>query len=80
MSTVYGEVATAMENRLNTYVEILGTVQAEGVVGGHVHDNLVLFQNKVAGLKGQLESCVAEVQGLCTQYVEDIDEADSDLY
>ncbi len=80
MSTTYGEIATTMESRLDSYINILDNICSDGITDGNVHDNLVLFQNKVSTMKGELQACVSEVQELCTKFVEDIDEADSELY
>lgn len=80
MPALFSSVAETMEERISDYIAILDDVILNGVVSGFVHDNLVLFKNKVSILEGHIKTCVEEVNQLCTSFVESVDEADCELY
>ena len=49
-------------------------------MSGNVHDNLVVFKIYASLLSGQMETILGMASRICTDFVADIDVADSDLY
>lgn len=80
ISSLYGEIGELLEERLNEYINIIGMICTEGVTSGDVHDNILMYGNKVLSLSEQLQSILAKIKELSGLYTNEIDEADSDFY
>ena len=68
------------EEIITDYIAILDKICTDGVVSGNVHDNLVVFKIYASLLSGQLDAILGMASRICTDFVADIDVADSDLY
>ena len=80
LESAYYQLGTLFNEQLNDYLTILKSVNTYAVTSGNVHDNLVIFYDKVAVLKEFLDDTLDGARELSENYVEEIDDNDKSLY
>lgn len=80
LESAYDQLGTLFATQLNDYLTILGRLNTDAVTSGNVHDNLVLFYDKVAVLKDLLDDTLDVAGDLCDDYVDEVDDKDKGLY
>lgn len=80
LESAYDQLGTLFNEQLNDYLTILKSVNTYAVTSGNVHDNLVIFYDKVAVLKEFLDDTLDGARELSENYVEEIDDNDKSLY
>ena len=80
LESAYNQLGTLFNEQLNDYLTILESVNTYAVTSGNVHDNLVIFYDKVAVLKEFLDDTLDGARELSENYVEEIDDNDKSLY
>ena len=76
----YEELSKLMSTRIDTYISILEKVSTDAVIEGYTHDNIETYYNNVCTIQGLLNSIMSKMQAYCTNYIQDIDDADSEYY
>ena len=76
----YKEISDKFTNYLNTYSSILQRVLEQGIPSGKVHNNLEKFFKSVETLKDQLGDLADTANKCSSNFIEDMDKADSYLY
>ena len=76
----YKEISDKFTNYLNTYSSILQRVLEQGTPSGKVHNNLEKFFESVETLKDQLGDLADTANKSSSNFIEDMDKADSYLY
>lgn len=80
ISKAYSQLGELFENRLSEYNKIIEKVYSEGVSAGDVHTNILLYGNKMIILSGQVKEIMNQIKTLCSDYIDEIDDKDNDLY
>ena len=76
----YKEISNSFTNYLNTYSSILQRVLEQGILSGKVYNNLEKFFESVETLKDQLGDLADTANKSSSNFIEDMDKADSYLY
>lgn len=78
--TELDSLATVIESKLDYFVEQLNYVAESGIRDGSVHDNLVAFIGSLEPMRGQLTYFTDEMSKAATDFVEEIEILDVDIY
>lgn len=74
------EMCNLLDKEIATYINILNRVTTEAAKAGHTTTRYQEYAGLVTGLKGQLERLGTMLNSTATNFVADIDAADSYLY
>ncbi|MDD6795979.1 MAG: hypothetical protein PUE01_11325 [Clostridiaceae bacterium] len=80
MAEHYNDIADKFTGYLNTYSDSLQKILSEGIKAGKVHNNLQSFSAEVNNLKDQINSLATDASSAVTDFLSEIDTADSYLY
>lgn len=74
------EMCNLLDKEIATYINILNRVTTEAAKAGHTTTRYQEYAGLVTGLKGQLERLGTMLNSTATNFVADINAADSFLY
>lgn len=74
------EMCNLLDKEIATYINILNRVTTEAAKAGHTTTRYQEYAGLVTGLKGQLERLGTMLNSTATNFVTDINAADSYLY
>jgi len=74
------EMCNLLDKEIATYINILNRVTTEAAKAGHTTTRYQEYAGLVTGLKGQLERLGTMLNSTATNFVADINAADSYLY
>ena len=74
------EMCDFLDEKITQYIKILNQVTTEAAKAGHTTTRYQEYAAMVSGLQGQLGRLGTMLKTTTTQYVADINEADSYLY
>lgn len=74
------EMCNLLDKEIATYINILNRVTTEAAKAGHTTTRYQEYAGLVTGLKGQLERLGTMLSSTVTNFVADINAADSYLY
>ncbi|GEM_PF-790556 len=80
IADAYISIGTYLEEIITEYLSIIDKICMDGITKGNIHDNLLTFKQTATSLSGQIEAVTKIASKVCKGFVEDIDEADEDLY
>ncbi len=80
MGDAYISIGAYFEEIITEYCSIIDNICINGIIKGNVHDNLQTFKQMASVLSGQVETATKIVAQVCEDFVDDIDDADEDLY
>lgn len=80
MSEFFGTASENLQGMLDNYNTILNEVLQEAIISGENADKLQLFENAASSLEQGIKEIGAMAKQSATDYLADIDEADSYLY
>lgn len=69
-----------IEDRLNSYLYLLGKIRSEVILAGDVAEGLTVFTSKAKRLRHQFYAMAADYRELCSSYKREIDYADDLLF
>ena len=79
LQELYTKLGTYFEDIISKYISEIDGICSDGVTGGNVHDNLMAFKGVAEKLEGQIETTLNIAKEICSDYISDIDDADSEL-
>ena len=74
------EMCDFLDERISQYIKILNQVTTEAAKAGHTNTRYQEYAGIISGLQGQLGRLGTMLKTTTTQYVADINDADSYLY
>lgn len=80
LAEAYDELAVLMNEQFDNYTDIVNKVVNDAIPSGRVHENLIMYHTKVATLRNQIKATLVAISRFCDDYVDQIDEADGELY
>lgn len=80
MGKLYVEWYKDLQAGVDKYIKILECILEDAIMEGDTAKALEAFLNYAKTLSGIIEPLGAECEGLCVNYISEVDEADSYLY
>lgn len=69
-----------MNARVEEYIEILNDIYTNGICAGNIHDNLLLYIEKIKVLQESINDMTELAYKNMKLFLESIDETDAELY
>lgn len=76
----YSKLNFNMNARVEEYIEILNDIYTNGICAGNIHDNLLLYIEKIRALKESINDMTELACKNVRLFLESIDETDAELY